>query len=73
MHYCDKARRQINRKGRAGWRLRNMGTKFQEVRLHSGSASHDYTSPCVPRPSKGSWCLSTWKGLKDYEMVSDPD
>lgn len=68
MHYCDKARRQINRKGRAGWRLRNMGTTFQKVRLHT--TTHLHVSLV---PSKGSWCLSTWKGLKDYEMVSGPD
>lgn len=62
IHSCDKARRQISRKGRAGWRLRNMETKFQEVRLHSGSASHDYASPCVPRPQQGELVFKHMEG-----------
>lgn len=40
IQYSDKVRRQINRKGRADQRLRNMEIKCWEVRLHNSSTLH---------------------------------
>lgn len=58
-------RRQINRKGRAGQRLRKMVTKFQKAKPTVVTVDMAVASQCPLLPNQRSWHFEQMEGLHD--------